>query len=60
MQHLKAALERLDEEITILAGQIKGQTKVTRARETELLAVTQKAAMRVDQSIQHLESVLRG
>jgi len=73
MKRLKTALEDLDEEISVLqdkiglengtrAETIKKQSdliKQTRAREATVLAVAQKVATRLEQTIQHVEQVLR-
>ncbi|NTU76649.1 MAG: hypothetical protein HGA90_02385 [Alphaproteobacteria bacterium] len=73
MQRLKAALERLDEMISTLEDKIGLDSathyetqkkhaeilKASRAREANLLAVTQKVATRLDQTIEHVENVLR-
>ncbi len=73
MQRLKAALENLDEMITALEDKVlhdvetrrdyqKKQNemlKVSRNREANIMAVAQKVATRLDQSITHVEHVLR-
>ena len=73
MKRLKTALEDLDEEISVLQDKIgldngtradmtKKQSeliKQTRTREAAVLAVAQKVATRLEQTIQHVEQVLR-
>ena len=73
MKRLKTALEDLDEEISVLQDKIgldngtrvetaKKQAdliKQTRTREATVLAVAQKVATRLEQTIQHVEQVLR-
>ncbi|MDD5586672.1 MAG: hypothetical protein PHY92_06940 [Alphaproteobacteria bacterium] len=74
MKRLKNALEQLDEMISSLEDRIGLDTssrreaqkkqdevlKQSRAREAQALAVTQKVAARLDKTIQHVETVLRG
>jgi hypothetical protein len=74
MERLKQNLEALDEAIFVLEDRIglnhsaqrdaeKKQTdilKESRAREANVLAVAQKVAARLDQTIEHVERVLRG
>jgi len=73
MQRLKAALENLDEAISSLEDQIASETaarreakkkdgeilRISRAREAGVLAVAQKVAQRLDQTITHVESIVR-
>lgn len=73
MQRLKNALEQLDEMISALEDRIgldasnrkellrksEEQLKQSRARETQVLAVAQKVAARLDKTIQHVEHVIR-
>ncbi len=73
MQRLKTALEQLDEMISALEDRIgldaaarqeaqKKQTeqlKLSRAREANVLAVAQKVATRLDQTIEHVERIIR-
>jgi hypothetical protein len=73
MQRLRQALEMLDETISDLEDKVgldgeqrrefaKKQTellKLSRARETNVLAVTQKVASRLDQAISHVENIVR-
>jgi hypothetical protein len=73
MQRLKQKLEELDEAIFALEDKIglestsrretaKKQSdilKQTKSREAGVLAVAQKVAARLDQTIQHVENVLR-
>lgn len=73
MHRLKAALERLDEKISELEEKLGVETvarqelfqkqaeqlKASRTREAGVLAVAQKVATRLDQTIQHVERVLR-
>jgi hypothetical protein len=72
MERLKQALEDLDEAIFALEDKItfdaanRRETtkrqgdifKQTRAREAEILAVTQKVAARLDHTIEHVERIL--
>jgi hypothetical protein len=74
MKRLKTALEQLDEMISSLEDRIgldassrretqKKQDellKQSRSREAQVLGVTQKVAARLDKTIQHVETVLRG
>ena len=73
MERLKNALEALDETIFELEHKVgleKGDRRETakrqneivkqiRAREAGFIAVTQKVAARLDQAIDHVESILR-
>jgi len=73
MEKLRQALEALDEAIFALEDKVgmdaaarreaqKKQAdlfKQSRAREIELLATTQKVAARLDQTIEHVERILR-
>ena len=73
MNRLKAALEKLDETISLLEDKVgvdagaraEAQRKHTewmkqsRAREAAVLAVAQKVALRLDQTIEHVEKVLK-
>lgn len=73
MKRLKAALEMLDETISDLEDRVgvdavaraesqKKQAellKLSRAREANVLAVTQKVALRLDQTIEHVEKLLK-
>ncbi len=73
MQRLKAALENLDETITALEDRVLADNaqridhhrkqnevlRISRTRETNVMAVAQKVAARLDQTIQHVEQVLR-
>ena len=73
MQRLKQKLEELDEAIFALEDKIglenntrreasKKQTdsiKQIRSREATVLGVAQKVAARLDQTIEHVENVLR-
>lgn len=73
MKRLRSALEKLDEAISGLEDQIgidaaaradnqKKQAellKASRAREAGALAVAQKIALRLDQTIEHVEAVLK-
>ena len=73
MQRLKTALEQLDEMISALEDRIgldaatrqdalkkqAEQLKVSRAREANVLAVAQKVATRLDQTIEHVERIIR-
>ncbi len=73
MERLKQALEDLDEAIFSLEdrvaqdGQNRRETlkrqneifKQSRKRESDVLAITQKVASRLDQTIDHVERILR-
>ncbi len=73
MERLKSILESLDEAITELEDKIgldissRQQSlkngiellKQSRAREAKVLGVAQKVASRLDDSINHIESILR-
>ncbi|MFY9287734.1 MAG: hypothetical protein WAO98_04455 [Alphaproteobacteria bacterium] len=73
MQRLKQKLEELDELIFALEDKVGLDTssrretakklaeimKQTRNREANVLAVAQKVAARLDQTIEHVENVLR-
>ena len=73
MKRLKVALEKLDETISDLedkvgldaAGRAESQKKLNdiikqgRAREAGTLAITQKVALRLDQTIDHVEKILK-
>ena len=73
MERLKQALEDLDEAIYALEDRlsfdtvnrretIKRQTEIfkqSRAREAEILSVSQKVAARLDHSIEHIERILQ-
>ncbi|MDE1900749.1 MAG: hypothetical protein KGI37_03765 [Alphaproteobacteria bacterium] len=73
MERLKQALEDLDEAIFALEDRValdatqqreaakrQGEiVKQSRAREVEVLAVTQKVAARLDQTIEHVERIIR-
>jgi hypothetical protein len=73
MKRLKGALESLDEEISALEDRIgletgarqnaiKKQTdllKQSQKREASVLAIAQKVAARLDQTIDHVEQILR-
>lgn len=73
MKRLKAALEKLDETISDLedkvgldaANRAESQKKLAeimkqgRAREASLMAVAQKVALRLDQTIDHVEKILK-
>ena len=74
MRRLKAALEQLDEMISALEDRVgldsttrrdalKKQDehlRQSRAREAQVMAVAQKVAARLDKTIEHVETVLRG
>jgi len=74
MQRLKASLEQLDEMITTLEDRIglsfrsnrdlikklDEQAKQSRAREAQLMAVSQKVAARLDQTIERVQNILGG
>jgi len=73
MKRLKDMLEALDETISDLEDKVgiensmrrelfKKQTellKLSRSREAGVLAVAQKVASRLDQTIQHVENIVR-
>ncbi len=73
MKRLKAALENLDEAISTLEDRIglddstrtESQRKIndilkqSKAREAQTLAVAQKVALRLDQTIEHVEKILQ-
>ena len=73
MKRLKEVLENLDEAISNLEDQINGDSvmrreakkkdsellKLSRAREAGVLAVAQKIASRLDQTIEHVETIIR-
>lgn len=73
MNRLKDALERLDETISLLEDKVgldasaraeaqrkhNEWMKQSRAREATVLAVAQKVALRLDQTIEHVEKVLK-
>jgi len=73
MQRLKTALEQLDEMISALEDRIgldaasrqdalkkqAEQLRLSRAREANVLAVAQKVATRLDQTIEHVERIMR-
>ncbi len=73
MQRLKAALEHLDEAISSLEDKVlldsvgrqqnnkkKAELlKTSRLREMHVLATAQKVAARLDQTIHHVEHILR-
>jgi hypothetical protein len=73
MQRLKQKLEELDEVLFALEDKIGGDSasrreaskkynellKQLRAREAGVMAVAQKVASRLDQTIEHVENVLR-
>jgi hypothetical protein len=73
MQRLKEALENLDLAITNLEDQVGSDNdfrreakkkdqellKLSRARETGVLAMAQKLATRLDQTIDHVENIVR-
>jgi hypothetical protein len=73
MKRLKTALEDLDEEISVLEDRIglengvhqttlKKQAEMVKQvqrREASVLAAAQKVATRLDQTIDHVERVLR-
>jgi len=73
MKRLKTALENLDEEISALEDRVgiesgarqttlKKQTellKQSQKREAGVLAIAQKVAARLDQTINHVEQILR-
>ena len=73
MKRLKAALEKLDEKISDLQDKVEldslnrteSQKKLAeimkqgRVREASLMAVAQKVALRLDQTIDHVEKILK-
>jgi hypothetical protein len=73
MERLKSALEALDERIYDLEDKVVGDknnrreelkkvsdgAKHSRSREATMLATAQKVASRLDQAIEHVESILR-
>ena len=73
MKRLKTALEKLDETISDLEDKVgvdagsraDSQKKLadlmkqSRAREGNVLAVAQKVALRLDQTIEHVEKILK-
>ncbi len=73
MERLKNALEKLDETISDLEDRVGLDTaartenkkkqedilKASRAREASIMAVAQKVALRLDQTIDHVENVLK-
>lgn len=73
MKRLKTALERLDETISDLEDRVgveasaraESQKKLAdimkqgRAREANVMAVAQKVALRLDQTIDHVEKILK-
>ncbi|MGE4351393.1 MAG: hypothetical protein AB7E52_04300 [Bdellovibrionales bacterium] len=73
MKRLKAALEKLDESISDLEdnvgvsalSRIESQKKLAeimkqgKVREANVLAVAQKVALRLDQTIGHVEKILK-
>lgn len=73
MKRLKTALEKLDETISDLedrvghdsAHRVESQRKLSeimkqgRAREANIMAVAQKVALRLDQTIDHVEKILK-
>jgi len=73
MKRLKTALENLDEKISDLEENVglegstrrdalKKQTelmKTSQKREANVLAIAQKVAARLDQTIHHVEQILR-
>jgi hypothetical protein len=73
MNRLKTALEKLDETISDLEDKVgvDAQTraeaqkkqaeimKMSRSREAGVLAVAQKIALRLDQTIEHVEKILK-
>ena len=73
MKRLKNSLEELDEEISALEERVgldngsrltnlKKQSelvKQSQRREANVLAIAQKVAARLDQTIQHVEQILR-
>ena len=73
MKRLKTALEKLDEAISVLedkvgielAARAESQKKMaeilkqSKVREASLVAAAQKVALRLDQSISHVEKILK-
>jgi len=73
MQRLRQVLEQLDEDISDLEDKIGLDTtsrhenhkkqsdllKLSRTREANVLAIAQKVASRLDQTIEHVESILK-
>lgn len=73
MKRLKTALEKLDEAISDLedkvstdsAGRADAQRRLaeilkqSKTREAGVLAVAQKVALRLDQTIEHVEKILK-
>ncbi len=73
MEHLKAALEQLDETITNLEDKVgikanqhvESQKKINeilkqgKAREAAIMGTAQKVALRLDQTIEHVEKILK-
>lgn len=73
MKRLKTALEKLDETISDLEDKVgldaahraESQKKLAeimkqgRAREANIMAVAQKVALRLDQTIDHVEKILK-
>ncbi len=73
MKRLRSALEQLDETISALEDKVGLDAaarqdaqrkhaellKMSRAREANAMAVAQKVAARLDQTIQHVEHILR-
>lgn len=73
MERLKNALERLDETISDLEDKVgldasqrlKNQKKqaeiikLSRAREANILTVAQKVGLRLDQTIEHIENIMK-
>lgn len=73
MKRLKTALEKLDETISDLQDKVgleslnrtESQKKLAeimkqgRVREANLMAVAQKVALRLDQTIDHVEKILK-
>lgn len=73
MKKLKVALEKLDESISVLEDKIgldiatrnESQKKLNeilkqgKAREANVMAVAQKIALRLDQTIDHVEKILK-
>ena len=73
MKRLKDMLEALDDSISDLEDKVGGDAlirqelhkkqsellKLSRTREANVLAVAQKVASRLDQTIQHVENIIR-
>lgn len=73
MKRLKTALEKLDETISDLEdkvgldtiNRVESQKKLAdimkqgRAREANIMAAAQKVALRLDQTIDHVEKILK-